>query len=64
MIRLTRLNNRPLVINAELIKFVEETPDTLITLRDNEKVLVKDSADQVVGKVIEYARAVRWIPGL
>jgi uncharacterized protein YlzI (FlbEa/FlbD family) len=36
----------------------------LITLRDNEKVLVKDSADQVVGKVIEYARAVRWIPGL
>lgn len=63
MIRLTRFNDRPLVINAELIKFVEETPDTVITLRDNEKVLVKEPADQVIGKVIEYARSIRWIPG-
>jgi flagellar protein FlbD len=63
MIRLTRLNDKPFVLNAEFIKFVEETPDTVITLRDNEKILVKDSADAVVAKVIEYARAIRWIPG-
>ena len=63
MIRLTRLNQKPFVVNAELIKFVEETPDTVITLRDNEKVLVREAADEVVGKVIEYARSIRWIPG-
>lgn len=63
MIRLTRLNDRPLVVNAELIKFVEETPDTVITMRDNEKILVKNDAEQVIQKVIEYARSIRWIPG-
>jgi flagellar protein FlbD len=63
MIRLTRLNDRPLVVNAELIKFVEETPDTVITLRDNEKILVKERADAVVARAIEYARAIRWLPG-
>jgi len=64
MIRLTRLNDRPLVVNAELIKFIEETPDTVITLRDNQKILVKEGADEVIGRVIEYARALRWIPGM
>jgi len=64
MIRLTRLNDRPLVVNAELIKFVEETPDTVITLRDNEKILVKERADAVVARAIEYARAIRWLPGV
>jgi flagellar protein FlbD len=64
MIRLTRLNDQPLVVNAELIKFVEETPDTVITLRDNEKILVRESADAVVAKAIEYARAIRWLPGV
>ena len=64
MIRLTRLNDRPLVVNAELIKFVEETPDTVITLRDDEKILVKERADAVVARAIEYARAIRWLPGV
>lgn len=64
MIRLTRLNSQPLVVNAELIKFVEETPDTVITLRDGEKVLVKERADEVVARAVEYARAIRWIPGI
>jgi flagellar protein FlbD len=59
MIIVTRLNNRKIVINAELIKFVEETPDTTLTLRDGAKILVKESADRVVDLVIHYARAVR-----
>ena len=63
MIRLTRLNDRPFVLNAELIKFVEETPDTVITLRDNEKILVKDPVDVVVAKAIDYGRLIRWLPG-
>ncbi|MCC8189510.1 MAG: flagellar FlbD family protein, partial [Planctomycetes bacterium] len=53
VIKLTRRTGAPFVVNAELIKFVEEVPDTIITLRDGEKILVLESADDVVGKSIE-----------
>ena len=59
MIRLTRLNKRPFVVNCELIKFVEETPDTVITLLSNEKIVVSESTDEVVDRVIEYSRRLR-----
>ena len=59
MIRLTRLNKRPFVVNCELIKFVEETPDTVITLLSNEKIVVSESTDEVVDRVIEYGRRLR-----
>ncbi len=64
MIKLTRLNEKKIVINAEMIKFIEETPDTLITLRDSDKILVRESVDEVILKAIEYGRIVRNIPGL
>ena len=41
MIRLTRLNNQPLVINSDLIKFVENAPDTVLTLVNGEKIIVR-----------------------
>ena len=59
MVRLTHRDGRPFIVNAELIKFVEETPDTVITLRDDQKLLVKESADMVVERVIEYGRLIR-----
>jgi len=59
MIRVTRLNGKPLVVNAELIKFVEETPDTLITLTGGDKLLVKESMEEVVRRAIEHGRRVR-----
>jgi flagellar protein FlbD len=62
MIELTRLNDRPFILNAELIKFIEQTPDTIVTLRDGEKVLVKEAPDEVVRRCLEYARSLRWIP--
>ena len=62
MIKLTRRNGNAFVLNAELIKFVEEVPDTIITLRDGEKVLVKESADQVVELSLEYSRTTRFLP--
>lgn len=62
MIRLTRRNGTPFVLNAELIKFVEEVPDTIITLRDGDKILVGESADTVVDKAMEYARSSRFLP--
>ena len=48
MIWLTRLNSRLLTINSDLIKFVEQSPDTVITLVNGEKVLVRESAEAVL----------------
>jgi flagellar protein FlbD len=59
MIPLTKLNNQPFVVNAELIKFVETTPDTLLTLTTGERILVKESSDEVVRRVVHYGRMLR-----
>jgi len=59
MIRLTRLNGRPFVINSEQIKTVEETPDTMITLLGGEQVLVLEPMDEVVKRAVVYARDIR-----
>lgn len=58
MIRLTRLNNQPLTVNSDLIKFVEQSPDTLITLVTGEKIVVRESADEVLARLIEFRRSV------
>jgi flagellar protein FlbD len=64
MIRLTRLNDIPLVINADLIEYVETTPDTVIVMRSGEKMLVMESADQVIERVVQFRRAIAGeVPG-
>ena len=59
MITVTRLNDQPLVLNAELIKTVESTPDTLITLINGDRMMVKESMDEIVRKAVEYGRQIR-----
>jgi flagellar protein FlbD len=56
MIRLTRLNNRPLVVNSELIKFIENAPDTVITLVTGEKIVVRETVEAVLSMIVEYRR--------
>jgi flagellar protein FlbD len=51
MIRLTRLNSRPLVVNADLIKFIEQAPDTVLTLTTGEKLVVSESVDDVLNLI-------------
>jgi flagellar protein FlbD len=58
MIQLTRFNGKRLVINAEMIQMVEHTPDTVIVLNNGEKILVKETVEDVVKRVIEYKRLV------
>lgn len=58
MIRLTRLNNQSLTVNSDLIKFVEQSPDTLITLVTGEKIVVRESVDEVLARLIEFRRSV------
>lgn len=59
MISLTRLNDKRFVVNAELIKMIEDTPDTLITLINGDHFMVRESVQEVVDKAIDYARQVR-----
>lgn len=59
MITLTRLDKRVVVLNAELIKMIESTPDTIITLINGDCVIVRESVDEVVQRAIEYARQIR-----
>ncbi|MDP7036160.1 MAG: flagellar FlbD family protein [Planctomycetota bacterium] len=59
MIRLTRLNKQPFVLNAELMQMIEEAPDTIITLVNNEKFLVLESAEEVIQRIIDYHRSIR-----
>jgi|HubBroStandDraft_6_1064221.scaffolds.fasta_scaffold11590_5 uncharacterized protein YlzI (FlbEa/FlbD family) len=54
MIHLTRLNNQPLVVNADLIKFIENAPDTVITLLTGEKLLVRESVDEVLDRIADF----------
>ena len=57
MIKLTRLNEKQMVINAEMIEFVEATPDTLISLESGKKIMVTEPVEEVIELVVEYKRS-------
>ncbi len=59
MIALTRLNNDRFVLNAELIRTIEQSADTIVTLTTGERLVIKESSKEVVRKVIEYGRHLR-----
>ncbi len=59
MIKVTKLNGKELVINADLIEFIESTPDTLITLTTGRKIMVLEELNDVVQKAIGYRATAR-----
>ena len=59
MIALTRLNGQPFVINAEKIRYVESTPDTIVCCDNGEKMMVRETLQEVMRRAIEYARIIR-----
>jgi flagellar protein FlbD len=58
MIEVTRLNDTKLIINAELIEKVEESPDTVITLTSGNKIIVKESRQEIRNLVILYKKEI------
>jgi flagellar protein FlbD len=58
MITLHKLNGHPVVVNAELIETLEPGPQTAIHLATGNKLIVNESADEIVAKVVEYRKAV------
>ncbi len=54
MIELTRLNGKPLVLNSDLIKSAESSPDTMLTLINGEKLIVREGTAEVVERILAY----------
>lgn len=61
MIRLTRFSGSELMLNATLIEVVEATPDTVITLVNNKKIVVKEPVDEVVRLITDYYKSIGLI---
>jgi flagellar protein FlbD len=59
MIQLTRLNGQSFVINAEKIRYIESTPDTIVCCDTGEKMMVKETLQEVTRRAIDYARVIR-----
>ncbi|MGA2497570.1 MAG: flagellar FlbD family protein [Tepidisphaeraceae bacterium] len=59
MIQLTRLNGQAFVVNAEKIRYVEATPDTIVCTDHGEKLMVRESLQEVIRRAIDYARTIR-----
>lgn len=58
MIYVTRINHDVFVLNCELIETIEETPDTVITLTTGKKIVVAESIDEIIDKIIQYKRKI------
>jgi flagellar protein FlbD len=58
MISLRRLNNQAIMVNADLIESLESTPDTVVTLTSGNKLLVRDSMEEIQSKIIEFKRQI------
>ena len=58
MIRLTRLDNHELVVNADLVESLEATPDTIISMTTGRKIVVKEPVDEVIKRIIEFRRRI------
>ncbi|MBZ5575428.1 MAG: flagellar FlbD family protein [Acidobacteriia bacterium] len=58
MIYVTRLNHTPVVLNCDLIEHVETTPDTVISLTNGQKMMVLESADEIIDRVVRFRRSI------
>ena len=59
MIHVTRINHMPLVLNSDLIEHIEAAPDTIISLTHGQKLVVLESVEEIMRRVIEFRRAIQ-----
>lgn len=62
MIKLTRLNDQEIVVNVDLIKFIEATPDTVLTLSTGDKLPVREGVEDIIARVIAFKRQIQPVP--
>ena len=54
MITVTKINDRDIIVNCDLIELIESTPDTTLTTTTGKKILIRDTVEEVVNKVVAY----------
>ena len=54
MITVTKLNDRDMIVNCDLIELIENTPDTTLTMTTGKKIIVLDTVDEILNKVVAY----------
>lgn len=62
MIKVTKLNGEVFYVNPYEIEFIEETPDTVVSLKSGKKILVSEKADEVIQKMVEFYRLANLLP--
>jgi flagellar protein FlbD len=58
MIMLTKINKAPIAVNSDLIQCIEETPDTVLTMTNNNKVVVTEGISEIIEKVVHFRRQI------
>lgn len=58
MIALRRLNNQPIMVNPDLIEYLEATPDTVVTLTNGNKLVVRETMAEIRDKIVEFKRRI------
>jgi flagellar protein FlbD len=58
MIKVSRINGKEFVVNADLVETLEATPDTVVTLTTGKKLMVKDTVDEMIKKIVDYKKEV------
>jgi flagellar protein FlbD len=64
MITVQKLNNESIYINPDLLRLIEQTPDTLLTFIDGVKLVVRESPDEIITRIIEYRKHCQHQPEL
>ncbi len=60
MITVSRLDGKEFVLNSDIIEYIETTPDTIITLTTGKKIIIKESVDDVIDKIIQYKQKIYY----
>lgn len=56
MIQLTRINGTELLVNEQFIEIAEQAPDTVVTMQNGHRYLVKETLEEIIGKSVQYSR--------
>jgi flagellar protein FlbD len=64
MIAVTRLDGTPIVVNVDVVQWIEETPDTVVALINGERLLVREAAGEIVRRAVAFKRAVAAGPSV
>lgn len=62
MLKLTRLNRSMVAVNPDQILWVEASPDTTVCFTNGEKLLVRESVDEVMREFIEVKHRIHADP--